>query len=123
MTARDGVKFIGGLAAIVLVAGLIITGCQAVVAYMRTPAVPGLPQFSLWQVVWPDERELFSLQSHIPPVKLAAGIEVSLMLAIGAVILAAWPAIPVGIWAALRQNRWFTHIGPATSLLVQGVPT
>ena len=123
MSTRDWIRFLSvRLMAIVVVAGL-VTAFQALVGYMEAPAVPGLPHPSLWQVLWPEERNLFTLQFHIPSQELTAGIEVSLMLALGSVLLAALPAIPLGIWAALHQKRWFAHVGPVASLFLQGVPT
>ena len=123
MSTRDWIRFLSlRLMAIVVVAAL-VTAFQALIGYMEAPVAPGLSRPSLWPVLWPEERGLFTLQFHIPSQDLTAGIEVSLMLALGSVLLAALPAIPLGIWAAIHAKRWFAHAAPATTLFLQGVPT
>jgi ABC-type dipeptide/oligopeptide/nickel transport system permease component len=45
------------------------------------------------------------------------------MLALGSVLLAAVPALPLGIWASLHRKQWFSHLGPAGAIVLQGMPT
>jgi oligopeptide transport system permease protein len=53
---------------------------------------------------------------------IATGLPVSLTLGIAAVVLALLLGVPLGVWAAVRQNSWIDHVVMGVAVLGIAVP-
>lgn len=82
---------------------------------------PYLPM--ILQSIRGDEQDMFSFNFHIPTSYLVNSFVVSLMLAVGSILIAAVIGVPLGIWAAVKKRNWIAHIGPFGGLVAQGVPS
>ncbi len=69
-----------------------------------------------------DERAMFTLNFPFRMSAFANAFLVSLMLTVGAIVIAAIFGIPLGLIAAVKKRYWFAHIGSVGGLVAQGVP-
>lgn len=68
------------------------------------------------------EKNMLTFHFQVPLDRLMPAFEISALLAIGSIVIAAIIGIPLGVLAAVKKNSWVAHLGGLGGLVAQGIP-